>query len=61
MFFSLLLQGPIEDVSEKSFMMDISKPMGIGMRPDATVDNVKEGGQGDAGEVTPGCQVLPNI
>jgi len=35
--------------------------MGIGMRPDATVDNVKEGGQGDVGEVTPGCQVWIHV
>jgi myosin heavy subunit len=52
------LRGAIDPLGpEASFTMDINKPLGIGMTPDAGVDNVKPGGQGSAGKVSSGCQV----
>lgn len=51
------LRGGITGPSMGEFVMDINKPLGIGMTPDAGVDNVKEGGQGHAGGVVADCQV----
>ena len=52
------MRGPITAEAEMSFVMDIVKPLGIGMTPDAAVDNVKPGGQGDAAGVSAGCQIV---
>ncbi len=52
------LNQPIVGPAEGVFTISLARPMGLGLASDATVDNVKPGGQAEASGIRPGSQVF---